>query len=291
MKIAVASGKGGTGKTAVAVSLATAVGKPCQLLDCDVEAPNAAHFLRKEISETRTVTVPIPEIDPAVCTFCGACAKACQFNALAVLSKEVMIFDKLCHSCGACGIACPVPGALKEVSKEIGIIRVSESKYGNVKVIDGLLNIGEPIATQLIRQVKQTNQGPELSLIDCPPGAACPVIEALKGSDYVILVTEPTPFGTHDLRLALDLTSVLGIPRGVIVNRDDPNADQATLEALCEEKEAPILLRIPFKREYAEAYAIGGLLIHQDPDLKSQMVKMVEEIVSTVNGFEGDRNQ
>ncbi|MFW9916609.1 MAG: ATP-binding protein [Candidatus Thorarchaeota archaeon] len=278
MKIAVASGKGGTGKTAIAVSLATVASESCELFDCDVEAPNAAHFLREGIAETRVLAVPIPEIDHEVCTFCGACARICQFNALAVLSNDVMVFDILCHSCGACSIACPVPGALKEVSREIGVIRIGASKRSDVQIIDGLLNIGEPIASGLIRHVKAAGQGTELSIIDCPPGAACPVIEAIKGVDFVILVTEPTPFGIHDLRLALDLTEVLRIPRGVIINRDDPNTEKDELQALCREKNAPILLRIPFRREFAKQYAIGNLLIDVDSDLESKMRDMLNRI-------------
>ncbi len=288
MKIAVASGKGGTGKTAVAVSLAAVAStKSCCLIDCDVEAPNAAHFLRKDITETKTATVPIPKIDYNFCNFCGACGQICQFNAIAVLLKEVIVLDKLCHSCGACSIACPVPGALTEVPKEIGLIRVGNSNFGNIKVIDGLLNIGEPIATQLINQVKETNQNSDVTIIDCPPGAACPVIESIKGSDYVILVTEPTPFGAHDLSLALELTSVLRIPRAVVINKDDPNTDQEEIESLCRKNNAPIVLRIPFKREFAQKYAVGELFIYQDLELRSDMLTMLENIESEIQKAKG----
>jgi len=270
MKIAVASGKGGTGKTTVAVGLARAAaaeGRPVLFLDCDVEAPNASFFLRPDWEEERRVGIPVPEVDQEKCTGCGRCAEVCAYSALAVVNGKVLLFDDLCHGCGSCARQCP-EGAISERLHEMG--RLDGGRAGSIRFARGVLDVGRAMAPPVIRELKRwrTNgEGPEgLTILDAPPGASCPVVETLRGSDKVVLVTEPTPFGLHDLEQAAELArSALGLPVLVVLNRSDEGDDG--VERFCEREGIPIALRIPFDRRIAEAYSDGLPPDHAVPEI------------------------
>jgi len=273
MQIAVASGKGGTGKTTLSVALAQAWGGPVQLLDCDVEEPNAAIFLSLENRAEQTVSVPVPAIDSSRCTGCGKCAAICQFNALAVAGKTVLVFDDLCHSCGGCIRVCPEK-AITEQPRSVG--KIVRGQSGHIGLIEGRLDVGRAMAPPVIRAVKKAAD-PKLSvLIDCPPGTSCPMITAVKGSDFVILVTEPTPFGLHDLTLAVETVRLLKIPFGVIINRSDAG-DNRVVE-YCGKENIRLLLQIPESRKIAEATSRGETLLSAAPELRSVFQKMIRGI-------------
>jgi len=253
MIISVASGKGGTGKTLVTTNLAASVGRVV-LVDCDVEEPNSYLFFpdrKEEASFDCTVTIPI--IDEDKCTRCGRCSEFCAYNALAVFPKQVLLFKELCHGCGGCALVCP-EGAISDGTRTIGTIYRARS--GDVRLLWGELSLGEPMATPLIRSVKEEATG-DLVLIDSPPGTACPVIEAVRGSDFCLLVTEPTPFGLYDLSIAVQVVREMEIPCGVVVNRS--GVGDRGVHKYCEKEEIPILLEIPMKREIAELYSRGVL--------------------------------
>lgn len=297
MIISFASGKGGTGKTIIATSYALWLSHennhpPIQFLDCDVEEPNAAIFLKPKINKTISVGIQVPVVDAEKCTYCGKCAEICAYNAIAVVknTKQVLIFKELCHGCGGCTLLCP-ENALSEINKEIGIIEIGQA--GTIEFMHGKLNIGEPMASPIIREIKkvslrdmekrkhgENNQLPfdHLTIIDVPPGTSCPVIEAVKGSDYTVLVTEPTPFGLNDLILAVDTLRVLNLRFGVVINRDGVG-DKKT-EDYCRKEHIPILMRIPLDREIAVAYSKGIPLLEVSSQYKTAFFKLHEEIVS-----------
>ena len=264
MRIAVASGKGGTGKTTVAVALSLAVSEPVLYADCDVEEPNGSIFLRPENERTDEVLVEIPEIDEAVCTSCAACARFCQFNALVSFGTPPLVFPELCHSCGGCKIVCP-SGAISWKNVSIGEIAIGKSDGGRISVVQGKLNVGSSLAPPVIRQVKSHIPEESLCVIDCPPGTACPVIESLNGADYVLLVTEPTPFGLHDLKLAVATARELALPFSVVINRCDEGNDG--VEKYCTREKIHVIARIPHKRSMAEAYSRGGNLFDAIPEM------------------------
>jgi len=259
MIISVASGKGGTGKTTIATNLAVSLGKGIKFLDCDVEEPNAHLFLRPNIDYSEIVTVPVPEIDLEKCDFCGKCAEFCQFNAISVMGKNILTFPELCHGCGGCSLICPKE-AISERPREIGILEHGFS--GEIEFVHGRLKIREAMAVPLIERVKKHIDAEKTVIIDAPPGTSCPVIATIKNSDFVILVTEPTPFGLHDLRLAVGVARVLRLPMGIVINRADLG-DKGVFE-YCEKEGIPILITIPFEREIAESYARGELLAKKD---------------------------
>jgi MinD superfamily P-loop ATPase len=273
MQIAIASGKGGTGKTTLAVALAQAWDGSVQLLDCDVEEPNAAIFLSLENCAEQTVSVLVPVVDSSRCTGCGKCAAICQFNALAVAGKSVLVFDDLCHSCGGCARVCP-EHAITEQPRSIG--KIVRGQSGNIRFIEGRLNIGHAMAPPVIRAVKKAADPALPVLIDCPPGTSCPMITAVKGSDFVILVTEPTPFGLHDLTLAVETVRLLDLPFGVLINRSD-SGDNRVVE-YCEKENIRLLLQIPESRKIAEAYSRGETLLSAAPELRPVFQEMIQVI-------------
>ncbi len=275
MIISVASGKGGTGKTTIAVSLAISASRrgDVQLLDCDVEEPNSHIFLKPDITLQETVGAIVPEVDEEKCNGCGKCQKVCAFNAIAVLGESVLVFRELCHGCGACALFCP-EDAITEVEREIGIARSGSS--GNINFVDGVLNVGEAMATPLIRAVKRKIHNSKLAIIDAPPGTSCPVIEAVKDSDYSILVTEPTPFGLNDLVIAVEVLRKLDIPFGVVVNRADVGDDK--VELYCREENIPVLMRLPMDRKIAEVYSAGLPIVEALPEYEETFSKLLLNI-------------
>jgi len=275
MIISIASGKGGTGKTLVATSLALSLADKyrVQILDCDVEEPNDHIFLKPVIEKTEKATIPVPIIDESKCTHCGLCSEVCVYNALAVLKTMVMTFHELCHGCGACSYLCPEK-AIREELREIGKIETGQA--GNVEFVHGVLNVGEAMAPPVIRQVKQHITGEGISIIDASPGTSCPVVEAIKGSDFCILVTDPTPFGLHDLKLAAQVVAVLDIPCGVIINRSG-EYDEAT-ESYCRDQNIPVLMKIPLDLEIAKLYSVGTPLVEGLPEWKARFVEILDNI-------------
>lgn len=277
MKITIASGKGGTGKTMIATSLAISLAevnsaRPPLFLDCDVEAPNAHLFLHPRLDEQQDVELLIPFVDEAKCTHCGKCAEVCQYHAIAVLGQKTLVFPQLCHGCGSCTAMCP-EHAITEIPDRMGVIERGPAAAG-IPFAHGLLDVGEPMAVPIIRQLKKwvSFQPGQVVIRDSPPGTSCPVVETLRGSDYVILVTEPTPFGLHDLRLASQVAGELGIPAGVIINRED--GPYPALEEFCADQHLPVLLRIPFERTIAEGVAQGKTLVDIHPEYGDRFRQM-----------------
>jgi len=279
--ISVASGKGGTGKTLVATSLALSLQnrKPVQFLDCDVEEPDAHIFLKPLLNHKQVVSIPIPQVDEKKCTYCGRCAEVCAYNAIAVIGEKVLIFPELCHGCGACSYLCP-EGAISEINKGVGVLEAGKAK--GIEFIQGKLTVGEAMAPPVIREVKKHINREWLTIIDVSPGTSCPVVEAVKDSDFCLLVTEPTPFGLNDLALAVDMLNKLDIPCGVVINRD--GAGDSKVEEYCYREGVPILLRIPLNIEIAQVYSKGITLVEGMPQWREAFIKLyddIEQIVST----------
>lgn len=281
MQIAVASGKGGTGKTLVSTCLLRILGdKDSALIDTDVEEPNAGLVLKLPAEKTTSVSRLVPEIDYNFCDFCGKCAEVCNFNALLVLNDKVMLFKELCHSCGACAYLCPL-AAIKEVNHPIGVIEeASMPERGTV--LTGRLNIGEAQSPPLISAVKEQGEKAALRIIDCPPGTTCAMIESIRDSDYCLLVTEPTPFGLHDLELSLEAIEMLGIPGGLLINRWQGKEEE--LSALSAKTGVPILGRIPFSLELARAYMQGHNPLEAMPALRPILSDAFEQIKGALAG-------
>lgn len=280
MIMTVASGKGGTGKTTVAVSLALSLAagqEPVNpvvplFLDCDVEEPNAALFLTPTIQECREVGQLIPQVDLEKCTYCGRCAEVCQYHAIAVVGQKVLIFPELCHGCGSCTLNCS-PEAIREVLHVTGTIE--RGWAAGVEFAQGTMNVGEPMAVPIIRQLKRwmipTDRDDRPVILDASPGTACPVVESMRGADFVLMVTEPTPFGLHDLRLAVQVArDELGLPVGVVINRDGVG-DQG-VDDYCAAEGIPILMRVPLDRRIAEAYSEGVALVQALPEYREQFL-------------------
>ncbi len=273
MRIAVASGKGGTGKTTVSVNLARTIGSGVQLLDCDVEEPNAHLFLGGRETGRDIVAIPIPEVDESLCNGCGECGRFCRYHAIVSFGSTPLVFPELCHGCGGCTLVCP-HGAIREAGRPIGVVETVIS--GGITLVQGRLDIGVAMAPPLIRAVKARVDNAGTAILDAPPGTSCPVIATLRGSDFVVLVTEPTPFGLHDLRLAVDMVRALAIPFGVVVNRMGVGDDR--VHRFCREEGIPVLLELPDDRRIAEAYSRGELVVDALPEYGSHFATLLWNI-------------
>ncbi len=261
--------------TSLALSLA-ADGKAPLFLDCDVEAPNAGLFLKPTFEQRSDVSVLIPRVEEACCTSCGRCAEVCQYHAIAVLGKKVLVFSQLCHACGSCREQCP-EDAIREVPSVLGVLEAGPAQNG-IAFARGMMDVGEPMAGPVIRKLKQwASPGDgQIVILDAPPGTACPVVESIRGSDFLLLVTEPTPFGLHDLKLAVQLGQELSLPIGVVINRD--GIGDAEVEQYCGTEGLPILLRVPFERAIAEGTARGRTLLEIHPQMGARLRAVLEQI-------------
>jgi MinD superfamily P-loop ATPase len=277
LKIAIASGKGGTGKTSVAVNLALSLDK-VQVLDCDVEEPNAHILLKPQVKETIPVDLLVPRILEERCDYCGECARFCQYNALFVVEDTAMVFPELCHSCGGCSIICP-RDAIVEEPRQIG--KVLKGSAGDLELVYGEINVGEPLAVPLISAVKKHLREDSIVILDAPPGTACPVVETIYGADFCLLVTEPTPFGLHDLQVVVEVVRELGVPMGVVVNF--AGIGDRGVYAFCLENEIPIMMEIPFNRRIAELYSRGTPFVVAMPEWKKRFMDLAETIGGVVN--------
>jgi MinD superfamily P-loop ATPase len=271
MIVSIASGKGGTGKTSVAVNMALSI-RNAQLLDCDVEEPNAHLLLHPKISRIEPVYVLVPFVNEELCDYCGKCSKFCQYNAIFVSPEKVLIFPELCHSCGGCTLVCPKK-AITEDKHKIGTLKLASA--GDLELVYGELEVGEPMAVPIIREVKRQIDKSRNVVLDSPPGTSCPVIETVKGSDFCILVTEPTPFGLHDLKITVQVLEDMKIPFGVVINRAGIG-DKKVYE-YCREKNIPILLEIPFQRKIAELYSKGIPFSLEMPEWKEKFEALFNE--------------
>ncbi len=272
MIISIASGKGGTGKTTIATSLALSL-KDVQFIDSDVEEPNAHIFIKPIIESVEEVNVLIPEVDYQSCDFCGECANFCQFNAIAVFKEQVLIFSELCHNCGGCEIVCP-NDAISEYEKSIG--KIERGKADEIEFLHGVLDIAQLSAVPVIKRLKNYIQEDKTVIIDSPPGTSCTMIESIEGSDYCILVTEPTPFGLNDLNLAVSVLKKMNIKHGVVINQSD--LGDKRVGEYCRDNRIDILMEIPFMREIAEAYSRGESLISVMPEYEARFRKMYKVI-------------
>jgi MinD superfamily P-loop ATPase len=285
MIISVASGKGGTGKTLVATSLALSLRERdnVQLLDCDVEEPNDHVFMKPTISRSEAVSIPVPSVDESKCTHCGKCGEVCAYNAIAVTKQKVLIFPELCHGCGACSYLCPEK-AISEVDNKIGVIETGSAD--GVDFGHGKLDIGQAMAPPVIRRVKGLVDKDSAVIIDVSPGTSCPVVEAIKGSDFCLLVTEPTPFGLNDLVLAVETVKEIHIPCGIVLNR--VGVGDRKVEEYCQKENIPILLTIPLDTEIASFYSRGIPLVEGLPQWKSSFLELFDKIGEIVNERSSD---
>jgi len=285
MIISVASGKGGTGKTLVATSLALSLKErdKVQLLDCDVEEPNDHIFLKPAFIRSEAASIPVPEVNEDKCTHCGKCAEVCAYNAIAVMKQKVLVFPELCHGCGACGYLCPEK-AISEEAKEIGVVESGSSD--GIGFVHGRLAVGEVMAPPVIRQVKEHTSREGTVIIDVSPGTSCPVVEAVKDSDFCLLVTEPTPFGLNDLVLAVETVRELNIPCGIVLNR--AGVGDGKVEEYCRKENVPVLLTIPLNTEIASFYSRGVPLVEGMPQWKATFLGLSDRIREIVNERSSD---
>jgi MinD superfamily P-loop ATPase len=272
MIVTVASGKGGTGKTSVAVNLALSLGN-VQLLDCDVEEPNAYLFLKPKINKTQVVNVLVPVVNEKMCNRCGKCAEFCQYNALFVGADGVMVFPDLCHSCGGCAIVCPAE-AITEEPHRIGALKCASA--GDIDLVYGELDVQRPMSVPIIAEVKRQIKKDKTVILDSPPGTSCPVIQTVKGSDFCVLVTEPTPFGLHDLKIIVQVLENMNIPFGVVVNR--AGAGDNRVHDFCREKNIPVLMEIPYDKRIAEIYSRGIPFSQEMPEWKTKFQELFKTV-------------
>jgi MinD superfamily P-loop ATPase len=278
MILAVASGKGGTGKTTLSVNLAREFGSAVRLLDCDVEEPNDHLFLQGTTIKEETVTIPIPQVDESLCDSCGECGSFCAYHAIVSFGTKPLVFPEMCHGCAGCVLVCPKK-AIHEVDKRIGVVETIQKE--NITLIRGCLDVGVAMAPPLIRAVKARLEKGQPAILDAPPGTSCPVIATLRGSDFVLLVTEPTPFGLHDLKLAVDMVRELKMPFGVVVNRVGIGDDR--VHVFCRQERIPILLEIPEDRRIAEAYSRGELIVDALPEYRRFFQSLIEKTMNLKN--------
>ena len=278
MIISIASGKGGTGKTTISTNLARSIGTKVQLLDCDVEQPNAHLFIPPVFKWSKTITTPVPNVDLNKCTLCGKCSEICQFNAIVVVGETVLAFEPLCHSCGGCMEICP-ENAISEKGRELGVIQ--KGRYNGIEIFQGKLRVGEAMSPPLIKKVMSFACQDRLSIVDAPPGTSCPVIETMKSADYVLMVTEPTPFGLHDLKLAVGAAKILDVPCGLVINRADLGDNQ--VKEYAHRENLPVLMEIPYDRRIAEAYTRGELLVEVMPEWKSKFIELYEKVSAGIS--------
>ncbi len=276
MILAIASGKGGTGKTSLAVNMALSIGH-CQLLDCDVEEPNAYLFLQSKLNNTKPVYTTIPRIELGLCDYCGECAKFCKYNALFALKDQILVFPELCHSCGGCALVCSKK-AITEEKHKIGTLNFSSTD--DLNLVYGELEVGKPMAVPVIKAVKKQIDHNRNVIIDSPPGTSCPFVETVRGSDFCILVTEPTPFGLYDLRIAVEVLKKIGILFGVVVNR--AGTGDMKLYEYCKDEEIPVLLEIPYQRKIAELYSKGIPFSMEMSEWKTKFQMLFNEIRKSV---------
>lgn len=279
MRISIASGKGGTGKTTFAVNLALSLPGNVCLADCDVEEPNDHLFLNVKIEKQEPVTLPVPVINKDRCTACRVCVDFCEFNALAMVHKDVLVFNNLCHGCGGCARFCP-EGAISEQDREIGIVEWGTE--GPLHFCHGKLNIGEALGPPVIQAVQKKIPPGMTTIVDSPPGTTCSMVQAVSASDYCVLVAENTPFGYHDAKLAIEAVSNLTIPLGVVINRSDIGSSD--LEKYLEEKGIRVLLKIPFSEKIATAYSKGIPFVHELPEYRDRLVSVFHKIAGLLQG-------
>jgi MinD superfamily P-loop ATPase len=280
MRIALASGKGGTGKTTVATSMAWVAsrnGQSVAYLDCDVEEPNGRIFLKPGITHSRPVHLQVPQVDEAACTLCGKCGEICQYSAIVCLGKKVLVFPELCHACGGCSLVCP-DAAITEVSRDVGLLETGWA--GQIQFIQGTLNVGEAKSPPVIKAVRAAAPDVDLIIMDAPPGTSCPVIESIRDCDFVVLVTEPTPFGLNDLKLAVDMVRALGLPFGVVINRAD--LGDRGVHRYCHKEGIKILAEIRDDRRVAEAYSRGELISQALPAYETLFIELLKAVIAQV---------
>jgi MinD superfamily P-loop ATPase len=275
MKIAVASGKGGTGKTTVSVNLARIFNNNVWLADCDVEEPNAHLFLKTSGHSEKIIGLPVPDVNEDLCNCCGECAKICQFSAIVTFGTTPLVFPEMCHGCGGCARVCPTK-AISEKNQRIGVIETSRTNH--ITLVTGRLDVGVALAPPLIRAVKNTLPADTPVILDAPPGTSCPVIAAIRDSDFVLLVTEPTPFGLHDLTLAVDMVRELNLPFGVLINRMGSGDDR--VHTFCKKEHIPVLMEIPDDRQIAENYSRGILMVDALPRYRELFKHLLEKITN-----------
>ncbi len=282
MIISVASGKGGTGKTTVATNMASAIAETAeggvQLLDCDVEAPNAHLFMHPETDQTIDMNLQVPEVDMDKCSLCKKCMNICRFRAITVVGEMVLTFPELCHSCGGCFEVCP-EDAVMDAKRLLG--NIETGKAGKIDFIHGRLRVGEAMSPPLINAVRSYIKPDMINIIDAPPGTSCPVVAATKNTDFVLMVTEPTPFGLHDLKLAVEAIRLLGIPHGLVINRADNGF--AGVHSYARAQKINVMMEIPFSKEMARAYSKGVLIIDQMPEWKEKFSDLFEKIKTIVH--------
>lgn len=272
MKIAVLSGKGGTGKTLVSVNLACAA-EQAVYVDCDVEEPNGHLFLKPEITETKSVAVSVPEVEMSKCNGCRKCVDFCQYNALALLKDNLLIFHEICHSCGGCILFCPEK-ALQSKQRPIGTIETGSSE--NVTVLTGCLNTGEVSGVPIIKKLMELLPKQETIVVDCPPGSACIVMESIREADYCVLVAEPTLFGVHNLAMVYELVKLFNKSFGVVLNKCLPGENPA--KRYCQENQLPILAEIPYEESLGSLNSKGLIAVREDAQYRELFRKMLHQI-------------
>ncbi len=277
MQIAIASGKGGTGKTTVATNLAWVAARDARrvaYLDCDVEEPNGHIFLKPEITDRKPVANLVPSVDAGLCTLCGQCDAICRYSAIVRIGEQVLVYPELCHGCGGCELVCPVD-AITETPIEIGVLESGQA--GAIEFAQGMLKIGQPMSPPVIKAVKSKDFQADLTIVDAPPGTSCPVIEAVRDADFIVLVTEPTPFGLHDLKLAIDMVRALKLPFGVVINR--AMAGGTDVRSYCKSRRIQVLKEIPDDRKLAEAYSRGEMAAQALDEYEAMFAELLETVV------------